>query len=982
MKRFRQLYLVLFLFVIAHGVDAQLAPIRLDFGADTASGNMIDTLLPGFGDSNYVMASLTFGEIPTDHAFPDATDGRGAIITAEPGQGILLMGPEMRNDKAALIRCSIRSSHQAIYAIVAAIDLSVFEAVEGNALLTTTTPNNGKYLLNQYRRITTFFAPPSTGFRPLIQIINKSKTETLNAYIDNLDIYFIDPDTFYRGSFLDSDETDPAVASGSIYNFVETPIPTPSFTPTQTPTPTSTPTPTYTPTATATPTPTFTITPTFTLTPTFTVTPTFTPTITPTATPIVVPDPWYLKLENVAYTFTPPYLLDFHFSLRDQNNNPVVTHPSAISVTAMEDNQAISPTENGIWLASAPSQQIQTYFVLDYSKSMADISTNGDSNQNAVSDAVEAMQEAANSMIDRLNDGSRVGVYEFHRDAPPVQVIPLVTDKDYAKSKINTILEDHVQNFFGESRIWDAVYAAVNEFDENKQKDEHRFVIFFADGHDETSARNPDDILALAQKKQVRLYAIGYGKDRVETSMRRLASQTGGLYTQADSVDTLIDTIAQINEDLLGNYVLRWATAKRNAAPFTPSFTVKVNTASVTYNAPYQSYIPTRHAGDTTIGKLVFVASEILQNKTKVFLRTDYTPRYVRQFRLHFNSAYPYKVTVVPEADGGLMGDWWITITEDPIYGGQWIDVASPDPTDINTAIPYTAFGNFLQFEFYDVPAWAGLGELVGTDRDVYVDNSIYANTGGQSFEFANVPGVSPIIVPLNLPDNAQPLEFVWIQPGTFDMGSPATEKDRVSDEGPQHTVTITDGFYLGRFEVTQAQWQTVMGSNPSRFKGNPNRPVDSVSWNDCQAFIQKLNELGQGSFRLPTEAEWEYACRAGSSTRFYWGDDNTLQASPFFAWHLANAGSHTFDVGLKEPNAWNLHDMAGNVWEWCSDWQGAYSGEAQFDPLGPAAGTAKIFRGGSWNYHAKFGRSAARNYYNPDGRFDSIGLRLVYKMK
>ncbi|MBC7324568.1 MAG: formylglycine-generating enzyme family protein, partial [Moorella sp. (in: Bacteria)] len=134
---------------------------------------------------------------------------------------------------------------------------------------------------------------------------------------------------------------------------------------------------------------------------------------------------------------------------------------------------------------------------------------------------------------------------------------------------------------------------------------------------------------------------------------------------------------------------------------------------------------------------------------------------------------------------------------------------------------------------------------------------------------------------------------MVLIPAGTFMMGSPNNEQDRSSNEGPQHQVTLTKPFYLGKYEVTQAQWKAVMGSNPSYFRGN-NLPVEQVSWNDCQTFIQRLNQLGQGTFRLPTEAEWEYACRAGTTTRFYWGDDPNYSQIGQYAWYDRNSNSQT----------------------------------------------------------------------------------------
>ena len=238
-------------------------------------------------------------------------------------------------------------------------------------------------------------------------------------------------------------------------------------------------------------------------------------------------------------------------------------------------------------------------------------------------------------------------------------------------------------------------------------------------------------------------------------------------------------------------------------------------------------------------------------------------------------------------------------------------------------------------------------------------------------------PAPTPITIKLpDFPINATPLKMVYIPAGAFNMGSPDNEKDRQTDEGPQYKVTLTQSFYLGMYEVTQAQWQAVMGNNPSNFKGG-NLPVEMVSWDDCQAFIHKLDTLGQGIFRLPTEAEWEYACRAGTITRFYWGEDNDYSQIGQFAWYRSNSNNQTHNVGTKLPNAWGLFDMSCNVWEWCQDWYGSYPSFSQTDPQGAESGLYSVVRGGCWNDNT-ICRSTGRGYGSPASKGDYIGFRVV----
>lgn len=223
-------------------------------------------------------------------------------------------------------------------------------------------------------------------------------------------------------------------------------------------------------------------------------------------------------------------------------------------------------------------------------------------------------------------------------------------------------------------------------------------------------------------------------------------------------------------------------------------------------------------------------------------------------------------------------------------------------------------------------------------------------------------------------------LEMIWVEAGSFAMGSSVEEADRNKAEGPATRVTLSKGFWLGKTEVTQGQWTAVMGSNPSEFKKvGTNAPVEHVSWRDAMDFCAKLNEreraagrLPEGfEFTLPTEAQWEYAYRAGT-TEDYPGDPNAM------AWHANNSDGTTHPVAQRKPNRWGFFDMGGNVMEWTYDWYGDYRGGEVTDPVGPRRGFYRTGRGGSWRTEARLCRSAARSGGSEARQDYTIGFRLA----
>ncbi|MDR3171682.1 MAG: SUMF1/EgtB/PvdO family nonheme iron enzyme [Treponema sp.] len=259
---------------------------------------------------------------------------------------------------------------------------------------------------------------------------------------------------------------------------------------------------------------------------------------------------------------------------------------------------------------------------------------------------------------------------------------------------------------------------------------------------------------------------------------------------------------------------------------------------------------------------------------------------------------------------------------------------------------------------------------------------------GSEESEKSPVVTVLTAAVTPNVPSN-----MVRINGGTFMMGSPASEAGRWDDEGPQHRVTVSS-FFMGKYEVTQKEYQAVMGTNPSRFKGD-NLPVEQVSWFEaveyCNARSRKeglalaYTISGSGDnrtvtwnrnangYRLPTEAEWEYACRAGTTTPYSSG--SSVDAA---GWYSINSGRKTHPVGTKQANAWGLYDLHGNVREWCWDWFGDCGSSAQTDPVGASSGTYRVERGGSWGHNGRYLRSACRDYYTPSNRYGSLGFRLA----
>ena len=306
------------------------------------------------------------------------------------------------------------------------------------------------------------------------------------------------------------------------------------------------------------------------------------------------------------------------------------------------------------------------------------------------------------------------------------------------------------------------------------------------------------------------------------------------------------------------------------------------------------------------------------------------------------------------------------TLTADYSWSGEIVSIAMEVSEDED-------FANANSFE-----ASVSGNSLAVTATGLKAETKYYyriiIDTGSVTFE-SETRTFETLKTIFSLTVNGVIFEMVYVEGGTFDMGATTEQgSDAESDEKPVHSVTL-DGYYIGKCEVTQELWEAVMGSNPSHFKGAQN-PVENVSWNDCQEFVSRLNSLTGRTFRLPTEAEWEYAARGGnqSSHYKYSGSGNIDDV----AWYYNNSGSSTHAVGTKSPNELGIYDMSGNVWEWCSDWYGFYSAGAQTNPQGPSSDSCRVLRGGSWGNDARGCRVSNRNLSGPGNSNGHSGLRLV----
>jgi hypothetical protein len=468
-----------------------------------------------------------------------------------------------------------------------------------------------------------------------------------------------------------------------------------------------------------------------------------------------------LSIASVSYSYSSPYLLDFNFSLLDDNDptvgTGVIANPSDLTVTCFESGVAISPSETGAFVARTATKVVKSYLVLDFTESIANLA-NGDTNHDGISDAVDNMVNGSIAFVDQQTFDAQIGVYEFHReDMDPNQVVGLTTDKKLVDSGIAGIWTNYVQGFPASSRCWDAVMAAVNGLG-SSNRDELHYVILVSDGRDESSTNTAAGVIAAAASANVQIFAVGFGAELDAATLQNVASQTQGRYYQAQSPGDIARQLAEISKMARGQYVLRWATLKRSSTAFTPSFqityqgmtavsptntliaaTTNIDTSvdpPVTNIIPgvtniiIADYTPSSYAGSVSAGSLRLVPNAEIQ-PTGLDLRATYVPRYIRQLRLHYRANWPCGVTLQSTGPGEPLNGWSLSQTNDGA-GGTWVLLSSQYPQELTNSLPFASFAKLLTFTFQD-PINASNAFSV-----LEADNSLYTNTGGQSFSFEN----------------------------------------------------------------------------------------------------------------------------------------------------------------------------------------------------------------------------------------------------
>ncbi|MDP8242571.1 MAG: formylglycine-generating enzyme family protein [Candidatus Hinthialibacter antarcticus] len=976
----RLVTVVLFTLLSFSTVFSQTNLLNIDFSADTTEANGISVIGAGFGE--YPLPDISYGTIPTDNAFDGATDGRGMIIEADPGEGVMVNMAPIFTSNIALLRCSVRSTAPNVSVYLVSIDLGE------DLVVSTISPNVSNLFVDQYQRIADFFLPPSIGFQGIIQVVNTSETEPVTVYLDNFQI-------------IDLGDEKIEIDLNEIIN-TESPLlpnPTSTITPVPTNLPISTPTPKPTP-------------------------------LSPDEATVnrVLPN-FYENGQEAE--------VSFEILVSDS-----IASNSGLSITenVPEGWEVISISDAGSW--DAVNQQLKWLFLpgvllpdsIDY------VAVPSDSVAGTQVFTGMIVYTLNFNPIQKKIDGDR-----FLKSIAPVEVevLRVLPDSYQAGIPFTTQLKFNVDaaimNESGVSIIETPPNGwSVDTISDSGKWDEinHQLKWLFLPGtqlpetltytitpisNGNISEYFSGSTFFTKEFLPQEVITIGDLAINMANPITSTKYQLTDIYT-VHSMDSNQDFRISTSEMMI--YIAQW---KSGGAVSTSDMMsgIAIWKAGEIYHFNGEIFVPGE--GDqptpqpTSIPTITIIPSETprpipvvyvsdsnpqdIQDRVDTGSHVDTDAYFDRELVINWNdpnstNAYDYHITV--SKDNGQTFEFLGNSNSPTSNYFEW----SPNAESVNVIFENgPQSGTIYLFSVFRIEKTTFEARFLGISEsiellltDLPTPTHIYpptytpvptrTPTPVPTITPTPVPTVTPtptprpgqITIDLNLPDGAMPLKMELIPAGAFTMGSPSNESGRYSDEGPQHQVTLTNGFYMGKYEVTQAQWSAVMGSNPSSFSGM-NNPVESVSWNDCQQFIEKLNGMNQGTFRLPTEAEWEYACRAGTTTRFYWGDDPNNSQINQYAWYDSNSSSRTHEVGTKLPNPWELFDMSGNVWEWCQDWYGSYSSSAQIDPvgpLGPSSGSGRVIRGGGWDGGARSCRSALRGQGSPDYRGNRFGFRLL----
>jgi hypothetical protein len=576
-----------------------------------------------------------------------------------------------------------------------------------------------------------------------------------------------------------------------------------------------------------------------------------------------------LSIGNVSYSYSSPYLLDFSFSLLDDNDptvgNGIVADPSLLSLTCFEDDVPISASETGAFVSRTSRKVIKANLVLDFTESIASLS-NGDTNGNGISDAVDNLVNGAMAMVNQQSADTQIGVYEFHReDQDPSLVIGLTTDKARVDNAIAGIWTNFVRNFPAGSRCWDAAMAAIGGLGAANRDEEH-FLILVSDGHDESSTNSLASVVTAASAANIQVFTVGFGAELDPVSLQTLASGTQGRYYAALTPADIAAQIAQISKMARGQYILRWASLKRSNS-FMPSFQVtyqgltansptnpftlgstnidttvdppvtNITPASTNFIIGYFSTVS--NAGPVLVGSLRIVPNADVQ-PTGLDLRATYIPRFIRQLRLHYRANWPCTATLQSTGPGELLTGWTLSQTNDGT-GGNWLLLSSPNPADLSNSLPFAAFGKVLTFAFEDAIDPTNAFSLL------QIDNTIYTNTGGQSFVFENTTNFLN-----NYPSLPHGTPILWLMSYGFSgdfTNAEAMDSDQDGVPNWQEFRANTNPTNASSVFAVRSVVQLPDGRYQVQFDTSTNRiyrvdaSTDLMSWRTVQDSIIGLNQ-------------------------------------------------------------------------------------------------------------------------------------------